>query len=72
MKRALPEGEPSTALISVQHEPTNNAETDILLFSFRNGKGIELRIGTLDKSSEGMNTNKRDFVSMTEILEAPH
>jgi hypothetical protein len=71
MKRALPEV-PSTALISVQHEPTSNAETYVLRFSFRDGKGIELSIGALDKPSESMNSNKRDFVSMTEILEAPH
>jgi hypothetical protein len=69
LKRALPDGT-TTALVSVRHEQASNAETDIMVLSFPDGRGIEIDVGTLDKPNE--NTNKRDFVSIDEILEAQH
>jgi len=68
IKRALPE-RPTTAFVSVRHEQASNAETDIVVLSFPDGREIEIDIGTLDKPNE--NTNKRDFVSVDEVFEAP-
>jgi len=71
IKRALPDS-PTTAVVSVRHEQASNAETDIVVLSFPDGRGIELHIGTLDKPNANMNMDKRDFVSVDEVLEAPH
>jgi len=69
IKRTFPDGT-TTALVSVRHEQTSNAETDVITMSFPDGRGIEIHLGTLDKPNE--NTNQRDFVSVDEIFEAPH
>jgi hypothetical protein len=69
IKRTLPDST-TTALVSVRHEQTSNAETDVINLSFPDGRGIEIHLGTLDKPNE--NTNQRDFVSVDEIFEAPH
>jgi hypothetical protein len=55
-----------TATISVQHEKMSNAESDIILINFPDGRGIELHIGTLDKPDRF--TNKRDFITADETL----
>ena len=57
-----------TARISVQHGKANNAESDVIFITFPDGRGIELHVGTLDKPSQW--TNKRDFVTADETLEA--
>lgn len=55
-----------TARISVQHENVTNAESDIITVTFPDGRGIELRVGTLDKPNRL--TNKRDYVTADETL----
>lgn len=71
LKRALPPEASSelgtTAVVSVRHEQATNAESDVVTFSFPNGRGVVLRIGTLDKPFE--TNNKRDFVNLDETLE---
>jgi len=59
----------STVLLSVQHMRMSNAERDTLSLSFPNGRGIELQVITLD--SPDKETNKRDAVTLDEILESP-
>src|SRR5690348_13557033 len=56
----------STARISIQHERASNAESDVILITFPDGRGIELHVGILDKPNQL--TNKRDFVTADEIL----
>jgi len=56
----------STVVVSVRHERINNAESDAVFFTFPNGHGIEIHIGTLDKPAK--DNNKRDFVTMDETL----
>ncbi len=56
-----------TATIAVRHERINNAETDVVLLTLRNGRGIEMHRGTLDKPNTY--TDKRDFVTLDETLE---
>ncbi len=56
----------TTILVSVRHERISNAETDVVSFSFPNGRGIELHVGTLDKPDTY--TNKRDFATLDETL----
>ena len=70
LKRALQKdaGVVRTATISVQHEKVSNAESDIILITFPDGRGIELHIGILDKPDRL--TNKRDFVTADETLES--
>src|SRR6267154_1580333 len=63
LKRTLPsEANDSEIVIhvSVRHERMSKAESDVMYFSFPNGRGIELHIGTLDKPAK--ETSKRDFV----------
>lgn len=70
LRRSLPsEANDSEVIIrvSVRHEHATNAESDVMFFSFPNGRGIEFHIGTLDKPAK--DTNKRDFVTMDETLE---
>jgi hypothetical protein len=69
IKRSLPadsDTETTTVVVSVRHEHGSNAESEVVSFSFPGGRGIELRIGTLDKPD---NMGKRDFVTLDEILE---
>jgi hypothetical protein len=54
-------------IVSIRHERMSNAESDVVLFSLPNGRGIEMHIGTLDKPN--VLTNRRDFVTLDEILE---
>lgn len=58
-----------SALVSIRHEHMSNAESDVVLFSLRDGRGIEIHIGTLDKPNTY--TGKRDFVTLDESLEPP-
>jgi len=58
------------APFSVQHTRMSNGEEETLSFSFQNGRGIELRVFTLD--SPDKQTHKRDGVTLDEILESPH
>jgi hypothetical protein len=55
--------------VSVRHERAVNAESDVLSLSFPNGRGIQLHIGTLDKSS--IQNGKRDFATLDETLSLP-
>ena len=55
-----------TVLVSVRQERVSNAESDVVSLSFPNGRGIELRIATLDKPDT--HTNKRDSVTLDEML----
>lgn len=57
----------TTAVVAVRHERISNAESDVVLLTFRDGRGIEMHIGTLDKPNTG--TDKRDFVTLDETLE---
>src|ERR1051326_4582871 len=71
LKRSLPleaSDSGTNVFVSVRHERAINAEADVVLISFPNGRGIELHIGTLDKADP--QTNKRDFATMDETLEA--
>jgi len=56
-----------TAIVSVGHERISNAESDVVLLTLRDGRGIEIHIGTLDKPNAL--TDKRDFATIDEILE---
>jgi hypothetical protein len=56
-----------TAIVSIRHERISNAESDVVLLTLRDGPGIEIHIGTLDKPNAL--TDKRDFVTIDEILE---
>lgn len=70
LKRSFPSEASDSAisiLVSTRHERISNAKSDVVFFSFRDGRAIELHIGTLDKPQKG--TNKRDFVTMDETLE---
>jgi|SRR5579859_618772 len=70
LKRSLPieaSNSETPMYVSVRHERISNAESDIVSLSFPNGRGIELHIGTIDKPNT--ETNKRDFVTVDEILE---
>lgn len=58
-----------SALVSIRHERMSNAESDVLLLSLRDGRGIEIHIGTLDKPNTY--NDKRDFVSLDATLEPP-
>lgn len=69
IKRSLPtdsDTDSTTVVVSVRHEHASNAESEVVSFSFPDGRGIELRIGSLDKPDANM---KRDFVTLDEILE---
>jgi hypothetical protein len=57
----------TTALLAIRHERISNAESDVVLLTLRDGRGIEIHIGTLDKPNEF--TSKRDFVTLDETLE---
>jgi hypothetical protein len=59
----------TAVLLSVRHERTDNAESDVVFLRFRSGRGIELHIGTLDKANT--RTDKRDFATLDEFLEPP-
>jgi len=59
----------TTALVAIRHERISNAESDVVLLTLRDGRGIEMHIGTLDKPNAL--TDKRDFVTLDETLEPP-
>lgn len=61
LKRDLPEGS-HLASVSLKHENMSNAQSDLVTIVFENGRGIELRISTLDQPDA--TTHKRDFVSL--------
>ena len=69
IKRSLAAGGDTemTANVSIRHERISNAESDAVLFTLRDGRGIEIHIGTLDKPNAL--TDKRDFVTVDEFLE---
>ena len=56
-----------TAVVSVRHEKMGNAESDVILLKFQDGRGIEVHVGTLDKINP--ETNKRDFATLDETLD---
>jgi hypothetical protein len=68
LKRALPDGT-NSAVITVRHDSASNAESGVVTVVFSNGRGLEVRIGTLDKSSATI-SSRRDFVSLDETLGA--
>jgi len=57
----------TTAIVTIRHERISNAESDVVLLTLRDGRGIEMHIGTLDKPNTY--TEKRDFVTLDETLE---
>jgi hypothetical protein len=59
----------TTVNVSVRHDRATNADTEILSFSFSNGRGVELQIVTLDTPLK--ETGKRDSIGLDEILETP-
>lgn len=71
LKRALPadSDKETTVVVSIRHQRISNAESDLVSLSFPEGRGLELTITTLDKSTDA-NKNKRDFVSLDETLVA--
>lgn len=62
--RALPEGQHS-AVLTLKHEGMSNGSDDLLTVVLPNGRGLEIRVGTLDKPDA---MNKRDFVTLDETL----
>jgi hypothetical protein len=60
-----------TVRVSVRHERATNAETEVLSFSFSNGRGVRLNIIRLDKALEGAPPESRDQVTLDEFLEQP-
>ena len=59
----------TTAVVSVRHEQMSNAESDVVLITLKDGRGIEIHIGTLDKPKTG--TDRRDYATLDETLNAP-
>jgi hypothetical protein len=59
----------STMFLSVQHTRATNGEGDTISLSFPSGRGIELQVITFDNPVKA--TNKRDAVTLEEILESP-
>ena len=59
----------TTAIVAIRHERMSNAESDVVLLTLSDGRGIEIHIGTLDKPNAY--TDKRDFVTLDETLESP-
>jgi hypothetical protein len=57
----------TTATVAVRHERISNAESDVVLLTLKDGRGIEIHIGTLDKPNAL--TDKRDFVTLDGTLE---
>jgi hypothetical protein len=57
----------TTATVVVRHERISNAESDVVLLTLKDGRGIEIHIGTLDKPNAL--TDKRDFVTLDGTLE---
>jgi hypothetical protein len=55
--------------VSTQHERMGDGESQYLLFSFPNGRVVELEIFTLDTPSKV--TGKRDSVALNEALVPP-
>lgn len=58
-----------TILVSLRHENMANGESDVVSFTFPDGRGIELHIGTLDKPDAQI--PKRDFATIDEDLDLP-
>ena len=70
LKRSIPSEASESEVVmhvSIRRERVTNAESETIFFSFPNGRGIELHIGTLDKPPKEV--NKRDFVTMNETLD---
>jgi hypothetical protein len=61
----------TTVRVSVRHERSSNAETEVLSLSFPNGRGVRLNIIRLDKAFEGAPPESRDQVTPDEFLEQP-
>jgi len=59
----------TTVRVSVLHERMSNGQSDALSLTFPNGRGIRIRIGTLDKALDA--STKRDFATLEETLEPP-
>jgi hypothetical protein len=57
----------TTATVAVRHERISNAESDVVLITLMDGRGIEIHIGTLDKPNGP--ADKRDFVTLDGTLE---
>jgi hypothetical protein len=72
LERAISRGSrdsETNATVSLRHERMNNAESDLIVIRLPDGRGIELRVGTLDKPDS--TSNKRDFATLDETLEPP-
>src|SRR5882762_3945712 len=70
LKRSIPSEASESEVVMrvfIRGEHVTNAESETIFFSFPNGRGIELHVGTLDKPPKEV--NKRDFVSMNETLD---
>lgn len=65
LRRALPDSE-TTATVSVRHEHASNGNSDVVLISFPDGRGVAMTLVTLDRPFEG--TTKRDSVTLDETL----
>jgi hypothetical protein len=59
----------TTVRISVRHERSSNAETEVLSLAFSNGRGVRFNIIRLDKAFEGAPPESRDQVTLDEFLE---
>jgi hypothetical protein len=61
VRHNLPEGS-HLATVTLKHQDMSNAQSDVLTIVFENGRGIELRLATLDKPDA--TTHKRDYVTV--------
>lgn len=61
----------TNARVSVRHERTSNAESEVISFTFQNGRGVRLTIVKLDKAFAGAPPDSAQQVQLEEFLEQP-
>lgn len=61
----------TSARITVRHERSSNAETEVLWFTLPSGRGVRMSIIHLDKPFEGAPPESKDQVVLEEFLETP-
>lgn len=61
----------TAARISLRHQRSINAESEIISFTLPTGRGVRITIVHLDKPFEGTPSESKDQVNMEEFLESP-
>lgn len=70
---APPSGDTDTrAVVSVRHERATNGETEVLSFTFSNGRGVRVNMIKLDRPLPGSPSDSKDQVTVEEFLEPAH